>query len=454
MTRRITWRPFDFAQGMLGGRNIYRRIMDKKDIIDKQKKYLFSCVSTYYDEPLVVDHAKDHHVYDAEGKEYLDFFGGILTVSVGHCNEKVTQAIDEQTHKLQHLSTLYANEPQVLLAEKLARITPGRLEKSFFTNSGTEANETAVLLAQLYTKCQDVITLRHSYSGRSYLALSLSAQSSWRLMPNVVPGIHHIANAYCYRCPFGLTYPSCDLKCAKDAEEAIQTMTSQGRVAAFLAEPIQGVGGFIVPPKEYFKEIVGIIRKYGGLFISDEVQTGWGRTGGKMFGIEHWGVEPDIMTFAKGMANGVPIGATIATPEVADSMQGNTISTFGGNPVTCAAARATIEVIEEENLVENARVMGNRLRDGLNALKEKYPVIGDVRGMGLMQGMELVGEKKKPDAESTKRIMEMTKTNGLLLGKGGTYGNVLRVSPPLNIDKEEVDQALSILDRSFAQLGQ
>ena len=428
--------------------------MNKNEIIEKQKKYLFSCVSTYYDEPLVVDHAKDQYVYDAEGKEFLDFFGGILTVSVGHCNEKVTKAIDEQTHKVQHMSTLYANEPQVLLAEKLAQITPGRLEKSFFTNSGTEANETAVLLAQIHTKCQDVIALRHSYSGRSYLALSLSAQSSWRLIPNVVPGVHHIANAYCYRCPFGLTYPSCDLKCAKDAEEAIQTMTSQGRVAAFLAEPIQGVGGFIVPPKEYFKEIVGIIRKYGGLFISDEVQTGWGRTGGKMFGIEHWGVDPDIMTFAKGMANGVPIGATIATAEIADSMKGSTISTFGGNPVTCAAAHATIEVIEEENLVENARVMGDRLRDGLNALKEKYPVIGDVRGMGLMQGMELVGEKKKADVESTKRVMELTKTKGLLVGKGGTYGNVLRVAPPLNTNKDQIDQALMVLDQSFGQLGQ
>ncbi|HSK30837.1 MAG TPA: aspartate aminotransferase family protein [Candidatus Limnocylindria bacterium] len=401
--------------------------MNKKEIIEKQKKYLFSCVATYYDEPLVVDHAKDHFVYDADGREFLDFFGGILTVSVGHCNEKVTRAIDEQTHKVQHISTLYANEPQVRLAEKLA---------------------------QIHTKCQDIITLSHSYSGRSYLALSLSAQSSWRLMPNVVPGVHHIANAYCYRCPFGLTYPSCDLKCAKDAEEAIQTMTSQGRVAAFLAEPIQGVGGFITPPKEYFKEIVGIIRKYGGLFICDEVQTAWGRTGGKMFGIEHWGVEPDIMTFAKGMANGVPIGATIATPEVADSMQGNTISTFGGNPVTCAAAHATIEVVEEENLVDNARLMGNRLRDGLSALKDKYPVIGDVRGMGLMQGMELVGENKKPDIESTKRIMELTKNNGLLIGKGGTYGNVLRVAPPLNVDKDEIDRALKVLGESFGQLGQ
>ena len=428
--------------------------MDKKEIIEKQKKYLFSCVATYYDEPLVVDHAKDQYVYDADGKEFLDFFGGILTVSVGHCNEKVTRAIDEQTHKVQHLSTLYANEPQVRLAEKLAQITPGRLEKSFFTNSGTEANETAVLLAQIHTRCQDIITLRHSYSGRSYLALSLSAQSSWRLMPNVVPGVHHIANAYCYRCPFGLTYPSCDLKCAKDAEEAIQTMTSQGRVAAFLAEPIQGVGGFIVPPKEYFKEIVGIIRKYGGLFICDEVQTAWGRTGAKMFGIEHWDVEPDIMTFAKGMANGVPIGATIATAEVADSLKGNTISTFGGNPVTCAASRATIEVIEEENLVDNARLMGNRLREGLNALKDKYPIIGDVRGMGLMQGMELVGEAKKPDVENTKRVMEHTRQHGLLVGKGGTYGNVLRVAPPLNVNKDQIDQALKVLDQSFGQLGQ
>ncbi|HWP22650.1 MAG TPA: aspartate aminotransferase family protein [Candidatus Binatia bacterium] len=427
--------------------------MDKKEIIEKQKKYLFSCVSTYYDEPLVVDRAKDQYVYDADGREFLDFFGGILTISVGHCNDKVTQAIDAQTHKLQHASTLYANEPQVRLAEKLAQITPGRLEKSFFTNSGTEANETAVLLAQLHTKCQDVITLRHAYSGRSYLALSLSAQSSWRLTPNVVPGVHPIANAYCYRCPFGLSYPSCDLQCAKDAEEAIQTVTSQGRVAAFLAEPIQGVGGFIVPPKEYFKEIVGIIRKYGGLFIADEVQTGWGRTGGKMFGIEHWGVDPDIMTFAKGMANGVPIGATIAAPEVADAMKGNTISTFGGNPVACTAAYATIEVIEEENLVENARLMGNRLREGLNALKEKYPVIGDVRGMGLMQGMELVGEKKAPDAESAKRVMELTKNNGLLVGKGGTYGNVLRVAPPLNVTQDQIDRALRALDRSFGQLG-
>jgi len=426
--------------------------MDKAEIIEKHRKYLFSCVANYYEEPLVVDHAKGSTVVDVEGREYLDFFGGIVTISVGHCNEKVTGAIERQTRKLQHISTLYPNEPHVRLAEKLAEITPGRLQKSFFTNSGTEANETAVLLAQLHTKCQDVIALRHSYSGRSQLAMSLTAHAAWRLTPTPAAGIHHIPNAYCYRCPFGLTYPSCDLKCAKDLEEAIQTETS-GRIAAFMAEPIQGIGGFITPPKEYFQVIASILRQYGGLFICDEVQTGWGRTGGKMFGIEHWGVEPDIMTFAKGMANGVPVGATIARAEIADSMKGLTISTFGGNPVTSAAALATIQVIEEENLVDNARVMGRRLREGLEALKQKYPAIGDVRGMGLMQGLELVGEHKRPDGEAVRRLFERTKANGLLIGKGGLMGNVIRITPPLNVTRDQIDQALKLLDQSFAQLG-
>jgi 4-aminobutyrate aminotransferase len=426
--------------------------MNKQDILDKQKKFLFSCVANYYDEPLVIDHAKGSYVYDGEGKAYLDFFGGIVTISVGHCHPKVTDAIQKQSGKLQHVSTLYPTEPHVKLAEKLAQIAPGKLQKSFFTNSGTEANETAVLLAELHTKCQDVIALRHGYSGRSHLAMSLTAHAAWRLMPAAAPGVHHIPNAYCYRCPFGLTYPSCELKCAKDLEEAIQTVTS-GRLAAFIAEPIQGIGGFITPPKEYFKEIIDIVRKYGGLFICDEVQTAWGRTGGKIFGIEHWGVEPDIMTLAKGMANGTPIGATIAAPEVADSMKGMSISTFGGNPVASAAALATIEVIEEENLVENARVMGQRLRGGLEELQKKYPAIGDVRGMGLMQGLELVGENKRPAPEMVQRLFEATRTNGLLIGKGGLMGNVIRITPPLNVTAEQVDHALKMLDRAFGQMG-
>lgn len=426
--------------------------MDKRELIEKQHRYIFSCVANYYEEPLVIDRAEGRYVYDADGRPYLDFFGGIVTISVGHCHPKVTRAVQEQAARLQHVSTLYINEPQVRLAEKLARVTPGRLEKSFFTNSGSEANETAVLLAQLHTRRQDVFALRYGYSGRTHLAMSLTGHASWRLSPAPASGVHHIANAYCYRCPFGLTYPSCELKCAKDLEEAIQTVSS-GRIAAFIAEPIQGIGGFITPPKEYFDEIVKIVRRYGGLFICDEVQTAWGRTGGKMFGIEHYGVEPDIMTFAKGLANGAPVGATVTRAEIAESLRGMTISTFGGNPVSCAAACATLEVIEEENLVENARVMGRRLRAGLEALKEKYPVIGDVRGMGLMQALELVGENKRPAPDAASRLLELAKREGLLIGRGGLLGHVIRITPPLNVSAEEVDRALGALDRSLSRMG-
>lgn len=424
----------------------------RQDILAKHEEYLFSCVANYYEEPLVVDRAKDSLIYDVDGREYLDFFGGILTISVGHCNEKVVAAIEEQTRKVQHTSTLYPNEPHVRLAEKLAAVTPGALKQSFFTNSGTEANETAVLAAQLYTRHHDVVALRHGYSGRSRLAMSLAGQYTWRLSPTASPNVHHIPNAYCYRCPFGLTYPSCDLKCAKDLESAIQTATS-GKIAAFIAEPIQGLGGFITPPREYFREVVDIVHRYGGLFICDEVQTGWGRTGGKMFGIEQWDVEPDVMTFAKGMANGVPVGGTITRPEIADSVKGLSISTFGGNPVTCAAALATLEVIESEDLVANAADRGRQLQEGLEALREKYPIMGEVRGMGLMQAIEMVGPDKAPSPEAVGRLFELTKRNGLLIGKGGLMGNVVRITPALNVTGDQVGEALARLDRSMAQMG-
>ena len=424
----------------------------QQEILARHKEYLFSCVANYYEEPLVVDRARDSLVYDVEGREYLDFFGGIVTVSVGHCNEKVVDAIQEQIRKVQHTSTLYPNEPHVRLAEKLAAVTPGALKQSFFTNSGTEANETAVLVAQLYTRSQDVMALRHGYSGRTQLAMSLTGNYAWRLTPTTSPNVHHIPNAYCYRCPFGLTYPSCDLQCARDLEGAIQTATS-GKLAAFIAEPIQGVGGFITPPKEYFRVVADIVHKYGGLFICDEVQTGWGRTGGKMFGIEQWDVEPDIMTFAKGMANGVPIGGTITRPEIADSVKGLSLSTFGGNPVTCAAALATIEVIENDDLVTNAADRGRQLRDGLEGLREKYPLMGDIRGMGLMQAIEMVGPDKTPSPEAVARLFELTKQNGLLIGKGGLMGNVIRITPALNVTRDHVDEALARLDRSLGQMG-
>jgi len=425
--------------------------MTGAEIVAKHREYIFPSVANYYSNPVPLVRGKGKHVYDADGREYLDFFGGILTISLGHCHPEVNAQVKEQLDTLQHVSTLYPTEPMVAVAEKLARITPGNLKKSFFTNSGTEANETAILLAQLYTGSGEILALRHSYSGRSFLAMSMTGQSSWRLGGTHVAGIKHVANAYCYRCPFGLTYPSCNLRCATDVEEAIQTTTS-GKIAAFIAEPIQGVGGFITPPPEYFKIVVDIVRKYGGVFICDEVQTGWGRTGDHWCGIEHWGVEPEIMTFAKGMANGAPIGATVATAEIADSLKGSTISTFGGNPVSMTAARAVIDIIEKENLKQNARIVGDHLRAGLEALARKYPLIGDVRGKGLMQALELVGEGKAPAPKATAALLDRVREQGLLVGKGGLYGNVIRISPALNIGKADVDDALRMLDAALGEI--
>jgi 4-aminobutyrate aminotransferase-like enzyme len=429
------------------------KLSRREEVLERQKQYLFPSIITYYSDPLVLERGKDMHVYDTDGREYLDFFGGILTVIAGHCNDRITEALVDQARNLQHVSTLFVNIPQVELAEKLAKITPGRLQKSFFTNSGTEANETAILMARACTGRHEVIALRHAYSGRSALAMSLTAQSAWKLGGPPLPGIVHAHNAYCYRCSFEKTYPDCNLICARDIEELIRTATS-GQLAAFIAEPIQGVGGFVTPPKEYFSIVAEIVRKYGGVFISDEVQTGFGRTGGKWFGIEHWGVQPDMMTAAKGMANGAPIGATIATPEIADSLKGLTISTFGGNPLAARAAKATIEFIESENLMENARVVGRYLCECLKELQDKHPIIGDVRGMGLMQGVELVKDRKtkEPAVEETRRLMDLTKENGLIVGKGGLYGNVVRVSPALTCSRGDVNDAISLLDRSFGQL--
>jgi alanine-glyoxylate transaminase / (R)-3-amino-2-methylpropionate-pyruvate transaminase len=428
-----------------------------KSVRDKHKEYLFPATIQYYQEPIVVTEAKGLRVRDADGNEYLDFFGGILTVSVGHANEKVNAAIKAQVDRLSHISTLYPTLPVVELAERLARIAPGKLKQMYFTASGTEADETAVMMAELFTGRSEVIALRHGYSGRSTLAQSLTAHSTWRPLPTKIAGIKHAPTPYCYRCPMHLTYPSCGIACANDIEDIIKTTTT-GRVSAFLAEPIQGVGGFITPPPEYFEAAVGIVRKYGGVFICDEVQTGFGRTGTKMWGIEHWGVEPEIMTMAKGVANGLPLGVTICTPEIAASLKSLTISTFGGNPVSCAAANATVQFIEEEQLPENAEAMGGLLRAGLEELKRRFPKnLGDVRGMGLMQAVELVVDEtagdRTPEKQMTNRIFEEARRRGLLIGKGGLEGNAFRIAPALTVNSSEINEALSILRESFESAG-
>jgi len=419
-------------------------------INQKHQEYLFPCVSNYYETPLPIQKGEGVYVYDWEGNKYLDFFGGILTVSIGHCQPEIVGEVEDQIHTLQHTSTLYPTLPMVMLAEKLAQITPGKLKKCFFTNSGTEAIEMAILSAQLHTGAREVVALRHGYHGRSFLAMNLTGHASWRAGGNYFPGITHALSPYCFRCEFGATYPNCEIECAKDIEELIKTTTS-GKIAAFIAEPIQGVGGFITPPKEYFQIAVGIIRKYGGLFISDEVQTGFGRTGGKMFGIEHWGVEPDLMVFAKGLANGAPIGATIATPEVADSFKALSISTFGGNPVSTRGGLATLTYIEEHDLVNHVEKVGTYLKMRLLELKDKYPLIGDVRGKGLMIGLELVKEKKEPATNEILQLFENTKKRRLLIGKGGLYGNVVRIAPPMTVDQGRIDEAIKILDQSLSE---
>jgi 4-aminobutyrate aminotransferase len=443
--------------------------LSASEIAAKHKQYVFPSVTTYYQTPLALARGDGAWVWDVDGNRYLDFFGGILTVSVGHGHPKVVERVTEQLRALTHTSTLYMNEPMVALAEKLAKITPGALEKSYFTNSGTEADETAVTLARHFTGRQEIVALRHAYSGRSNLAMTLTAHASWRASSIHDPEIRHSANAYCYRCAYEKTYPECRVLCARDLEAIIQTQTS-GQIAAVIVEPIQGVGGFVTPPPEYFPEIARIARKYGGLVIADEVQTGFGRTGGKWFGIEQWGVEPDIMTAAKGIANGVPMGVTVARPEIADAFKGLTISTFGGNPVSCAAALATIEVIEQEGLLENARVQGARLRDGFLEIARTSPCIAEVRGMGLMVGVEIVEPAAAkpvaggassttwrtpaaPSAQIVARLFEETRRRGLLIGKGGFYGNVLRVTPPLNITAAEMDRGLEILREAFAAVA-
>ena len=427
--------------------------MTKEEIVLANQECLFPAVFHYYKEPLVLTRAKNQFVWDADGNQYLDFFGGILTVSVGHCNDKVNAKVHAQVDQLQHVSTLFATGPQAALARKIADIAPGDGWKSFFTNSGTEANETAILAARVVTGSDDIIALRHSYHGRSSLAMALTANASWRLGPPQA-GVLYAHNAYCYRCPFGLTYPSCEVKCAQDVEELIRTTSSGGLVAGMIAEPIQGVGGFITPPKEYFGIVADIVRKHGGLFISDEVQTAWGRTGNRWWGIDQYGVKPDMITSAKGLGNGFPIGLTAASPEVANGFKGLSISTFGGNPISCTAAKAVLDLVEEENLAANAADTGDYLRMRLDELKDKYEWIGEVRGMGLMQAVELVQDRtsKTPATAETLRIMEAAREQRILLGRGGLSGNVLRISPPMNIARSDVDEFIRLLDAIFRQV--
>ncbi|MCG2779195.1 MAG: aspartate aminotransferase family protein [Desulfobacterales bacterium] len=426
---------------------------NKEELISKYKEYLMPSVHTSFSEPLCLERGEGEFLYDVDGNKYLDFYTGIMVVISGHCNEKVTKAVSDQIQKLQHSTSFFINRPVVELAEKLAEITPGKLKQSFFVNSGSEAVEGAINLAQIYTKNNTVIGLQHGYHGRTLLTKTLTAISAWRQGATNISDIRYTPSAYCYRCPFNATPENCDVVCANYLNEVIQTQTS-GEIACVVAETIQGVGGLITPPKDYFKILTEITKRYGGLLIIDEVQTGFGRTGGKMFAIEHYGVEPDIMTMAKGLANGFAIGAFISEQEIASCFAGPSVSTFGGNPVSAAAAVANIEYIEENDILTNSERMGSILKEKLLQLKEKYSIIGDVRGRGLYWGLELVKDKKtkEPAWEEAERMTQLCKDEGLIIGQSGSWFHVLRLGPPLNITEDRIGEGIEMLDLAFSRL--
>jgi 4-aminobutyrate aminotransferase-like enzyme len=415
------------------------------------REHLFPWVKPYYADPLVLSEGEGVWVRDEQGKEYLDFFAGILTTSVGHCHPDVVSAVEKQIRRLGHTSTLYVTEQQVVAAEQLARLSPGDLKRTAFTNSGTEAIETAITAACIHTGRSEIIALRYGYSGRSALTTNLTGHASWRPLPTQTVGVKHARAPYVYRSPLGdgATDEENTDFFIDDLVEVIET-TTNGRPAALLAETILGVGGFVVPPAGYLARAAEVIRSYGGLFISDEVQTGFGRTGGAWFGIEHSEVVPDIMVMAKGIANGFPVAATITTDDIAESWTANSISTFGGNPVCMAAAVATMTVMEEEDVPARCTERGDQVRTALDALAAEFDWIGDVRGRGLMQAIELVEDaaSKEPSPRRARALLEAAKEEGLLVGLGGRYGQVVRTGPSMLISEEEVDDAMARFARA------
>jgi 4-aminobutyrate aminotransferase/(S)-3-amino-2-methylpropionate transaminase len=429
--------------------------MEKKywgpeEIVKKKKEYIIPCLYHFYEEPMQLVKGEGQYLFDSNGTKYLDFYAGVSVVNAGHCNPEITERICEQVKTLQHVCNIYLTQPMLELAEKLAEITPGRLQKSFFCNSGTEANEGAVLTARLATGRSELLALQDGLSGRTFLTMSLTGLRFWRTDPNPAAGISFAPNANCYRCPLNLSYPACDLACAEEVRRVIETSTS-GEVAAMIVEPIQGNAGIVTPPPEYFPRLKEILQEYGILLIADEVQSGFGRTG-KWFAIENWDVEPEVMTMAKALGNGVPIGVFTTLPEIADHYTRPGASTLGGNPVSMTAGLATLDVIEKEGLIQNAATQGAYLREKLLELQDKHPLIGDVRGIGLMQGAELVKKGKEPAAEEVDRILEIMKNRGVIIGKNGRFRNVLAFQPPLIIDQDNVDEMITTLDQALTEV--
>lgn len=417
----------------------------------------FLPLALYHDRPLNLVKAEGMYMWDSEGNRYLDCIGGIICISAGHHHPKIKQKLLEmlENNEPQHVSTLYLNEHPIKLAETLIAEAPEGIDRVSFTNSGSEANELAFMTARQSTGEQIIINLRHSYHGGTAATQAQCGHASWRFRAQPVTATTSALEPYCYRCPFNKQADSCDFECAQNVETTIQTST-HGKIAAMIVEPVMGVGGFITPPKEYFDRVTKIVHEYGGKYISDEVQTGAGRCGGDFLLTKELEIDADMITMAKGFGNGAAIGAVLMKSGDADTLKGKLyFNTFGADPYPTAQAQATMDIIEEENLIRNAREMGARIVDGLHEMAKKHEWIGDVRGRGLLLGMELVKDRKTKEhaIDEAARFMDLCKDKGVLLGKGGLKGNVIRIAPPLTINADEVDHLLEVMDQSLATLN-
>lgn len=425
-----------------------------EEVLALRGQFLNPALFLYYKKPIMLVEGAMQYVWDETGKRYLDALGGIVTVSVGHCHPKVVAAANAQNARLPHSTTIYLQPNVALYAEKLAAKMPGDLKVCYFVNSGSEANDLALLMARAYTGNYDVIALRNGYHGGNASGMGLTAHSTWKYNIPHAFGVHHALAPYPYRGPFGYDDPEAGRKYADDVKNVIDYATP-GKVAGFIAESIQGVGGFVEFPEGYLKGAYEYVRAAGGVCIADEVQTAFGRTGTHYWGFETQGVIPDIVTMAKGIGNGFPLGAVVTTPEIARALTGKIhFNTFGGNPVAGAVGMAVLDAIDEDGLQANSLKIGARLKAGLNRLKEKHPVIGDVRGRGLMLGIEMVSDRatKQPASAECAAALETLRDLGLLVGKGGLWGQTIRIAPPMCLTEADADFMIAALDAAFSAL--
>lgn len=426
----------------------------RAEVLRLRKQYANPAIFTFYREPLMIVEGHMQYLFDESGRRYLDLIAGIVTVSVGHCHPRVTRAMQEQLARLAHTTTIYLHPNFARFAEKLASKMPPGLDVTYFVNSGSEANDLAMLLARAYSGHNDVIAVRNSYHGGSASTQPLTSHHTWKFPQQLNTGVHHAVCPDPYRSPFTGTPEEIATASANEIQEIIRYSTP-GRIAGFIAEPIQGVGGVTYGAPNYLREAYAIVRAHGGLCISDEVQTGFGRTGANYWGFQNYGVVPDIVTMAKGIGNGAPLAAVTTRREIAEKLTQRThFNTFGGNPVSMAAGLAVLEAIDEDGLQANAGLVGSRFRTGLEELAHRHRLIGDVRGMGLMLGVELVRDRgtKEPAKEEALAVMEHAREMGVLLGKGGLDGNVLRIKPPMCLTTADADFAVEVLDVALGRV--